>query len=158
MTRDKAGKAEAAGDPGDGGAKPRWDLDDVGVVAAGIVYALLAAFPWYEGRGPGGEVLGYIGWGLGWTMVGGLLALYAAGRVVFLRGAPPKPDVPVTPAAETFVVAVLALIVTLYRVVVVPSQVGPGATRTSFISAAAAAVVFQAVFAARKLGKVGLRA
>ena len=154
MRRDKA----EPGDAGDGVAKPRLDADDLGVVATGVVYALLAAFPWYETVGPGGEVIGYIGWGLGWTIIGGLLALYAAGRVLFLRGRPPKPDVPVTPAAETFVVSVVALLVTLYRVVAAPAAVGPGATRTSFMSAAAAAVVFQAVFAARKLGKVGLRA
>jgi hypothetical protein len=155
VTRDGgAARGGAAGDA----AGPRWDADDAAVVLTGVAYAVLAALPWYEVRDAGGRVLGFVGWGLGWTMVAGLLALYAAGRVLLLRWRPAKPDVPVTPAAETFVVVVVALLLTLYRAVVVPGQVGPAATRTSYLSFATAAVVFQAIFAARKLAKTGVRA
>ena len=136
---------------------PRWDVDDVGVVAAGAAYGLLTALPWYEVSGAGGVDQRYV-WELGLWIAAPALVLYAAARVLLLRRRPPKPDVPVTPAAETFVATVVALLVTVYRAVAVPAVAGPGATRTAFLSAATAAVVFQAVFAARKLGKVGLRA
>ena len=91
-------------------------------------------------------------------MIAVLLALVAAGRVVVLRDRPPKPGVPVTPQAETFVWSVAALALMIYRVLDVPSVGGIAAERTTWLTLAAAAVVFQAAFAARKLGRTGLRA
>jgi hypothetical protein len=66
--------------------------------------------------------------------------------------------VPVTPAAETFLASVVAVLLMVYRVLDVPSLGGAAGERTAWLSVAALAVVLQAAFAARKLGRTGLRA
>lgn len=136
----------------------RPDLDDVGVVVAGAALAILACLPWYESRGPD-VAFRLRGWDLGLVaVVAVLLALVAAGRVLLLRNRPQKPDVPVTPAAETFVWSVAALLLMTYRVLDVPSVRGVPSERTTWLALADLAVVVQAAFAARKLGRTGLRA
>jgi hypothetical protein len=124
---------------------------------AGAALAVLAFLPWYEGTAA--EVAFRLrGWDLGGvSVVAVLLALVAAGRVLFLRNRPPKPDVPVTPAAETFVWSVAALLLMTYRVLDVPSVRGVAGERTTWLALAGLAVVVQAAFAARKLGRTGLR-
>ena len=136
---------------------PRWDVDDVGVVAAGAAYGLLTALPWYEVSGAGGVDQRYV-WELGLWIAAPALVLYAAARVLLLRRRPPKPDVPVTPAAETFFWSLVALLLTAWRVLDVPTAPGFAATRTPFLAAAGGAVVLQTVFALRKVAKVGVRA
>ena len=129
-----------------------WDLDDAGVVVTGAAVFALAFLPWYESRD---GLLSLHGWGLGFSgVVVALLAAYAAGRVLMLRGKPQKPDVPVTPQGETFAAAAAALLLMAYRVVAVPE----GTERTLFLTLAAAAVLLETIFAARKLGRTGLRA
>jgi hypothetical protein len=130
-----------------------WDLDDAGVVVTGAAVFALAFLPWYES--PGG-VISLRGWGLGFSgVVVAVLAVYAAGRVVMLRGKPQKPDVPITPQGETFAAAAAALLLMAYRVLVAPAA---GTERTLFLTLAAGASLLQTIFAARKLGRTGLRA
>jgi hypothetical protein len=137
---------------------PRLDLDDAGVVGAGVVFLGLAFLPWYEAVLAAGT-LRFRGWDLGWSAVLALLlAAYAAGRVVVLRNRPQRADVPVTPAAETFASSVAAVLLMAYRVLDVPTVVDGGAARTTWLAAASGAVLLQAAFAARKLGRTGLRA
>jgi hypothetical protein len=136
----------------------RFDPDDVGVVGAGAAFLLLAFLPWYEAVLAAGT-LRFRGWDLGWSAVLALLlAGYAAGRVIVLRNRPQRPDVPVTPAAETFASSVGAVLLMVYRVLDVPTVVDGGAARTTWLAAACGAVLLQAAFAARKLGRTGLRA
>lgn len=138
---------------------PRYrpDFDDIGIVVAGTCIALLSFVPWY--RAEGDVTFRLRAWDLGLTAILGVLSAgYAAGRVVMLRGRPAKPGVPVTPAAETFVASVVALLLLAYRVLDVPTVEGVAGARTTALVAAATAVVLQAVFAARKLGRTGLRA
>jgi hypothetical protein len=136
----------------------RLDLDDLGVVGTGAVLVGLAFLPWYEAR-IAGSAVSYTAWQLGLvSILATLLAVYAAGRVLLLRGKPPKPDVPVTPAAETFVAAGAALLLLVYRAIDVPTLGDLPVSRTPFLAAAAAVALLQTVFALRKLAKVGLRA
>jgi hypothetical protein len=134
------------------------DYDDLGVAGTGAAFLLLAFLPWYEAEVGVGSVL-FRGWDLGWSaVVALLLAAYAAGRVVVLRNRPPKPGVPITPAAETFAASAAAVLLMVYRVLDVPNVLDGGAARTSWLAAASMAVLLQAAFAARKLGRTGLRA
>jgi cytochrome b561 len=134
------------------------DVDDVVVVVAGVAMVGLAMVPWYTARAAALDVA-LRGWDLGFaSVVGVLLAAYAAVRVLYTRGRPPKPDVPVTPQAETFAAAAIAALLVLYRVLDVPTVAGAAPQRTGWLTAAAAVVVVQAVCAARKLGRTGLRA
>jgi hypothetical protein len=145
-------------DAGTATRAPRLDADEIVVVAAGVAFALLAFLPWYEARLDLARVT-LRGWDLGFAAVAAvLLSLYAAGRVVFLRGRPPKPDVPVTPQAETFAASVAAVALMLYRLIDVPTVPDSAAVRTAWIAPATLVVVLQAVCAARKLGRTGLRA
>lgn len=134
----------------------RLDRDDLGVVAGGAVVVVAAFLPWYEARD---GAVALTGWGLGFTaLVGVLLAAYAAGRVLLLRGRPPKPDVPVTPQAETLVASGVALLLLLYRLLDAPPLRGQPGRRTTALAVAAAAVLFQFLCAARKARRTGVRA
>jgi TRAP-type C4-dicarboxylate transport system permease large subunit len=125
------------------------------VVGAGLAFAATAFLPWYDVTTSAGTV-GLSGWGLGGVAVFALVcALYAAGRVVYLKGRPQRPDVPITPAAETFAASAVALVLMAYRVLDLPSGV---AARTNGLVLAAFAVLVQAVFAGHKLRRTGLRA
>lgn len=136
--------------------RPALDRDDWGVVAGGLVVFVAAFLPWYETRD---GVVSFTGWGLGATaVVAVLLAGYAAARVLYLRGRPQKPDVPVTPQAETFVAAALALLLVVYRVLDAPTIDGRPSVRTLGIVVAGIAVIVQTACAARKLGRTGVRA
>jgi hypothetical protein len=122
------------------------------------VFVATAVLPWYEGHA-GELAFRFRGFDLGWTaVIAVLLAAYAAGRVVVLRNRPQRPDVPVTPAAETFLASVVAVLLMTYRVLDVPSLGGAQGERTTWLALAGLAVVLQAAFAARKLGRTGLRA
>ena len=132
----------------------RLDRDDLAVVAAGVVTFAAAWLPWYE-TGP----LAVRGWGLGFAaFVAVLASIYAAGRVAYLRGRPPKPDVPVTPQVETFGAAAFALVLLVYRVLDAPEIAGVTARRTYGIAVALLAVLVQTICAGRKLGRTGARA
>lgn len=132
------------------------DRDDWCVVGAGVVTFALAWAPWYEARN---GAIALTGWGLGFAaMVAVAAAGYAAGRVVLLRGRPPKPGVPITPQAETFFVSAVALVLILYRIADAPTISGAPGVRTVAILAAGLAILGQFVCAARKLGRTGVRA
>ncbi|HEX8001612.1 MAG TPA: hypothetical protein VF519_02840 [Mycobacteriales bacterium] len=132
------------------------DRDDLAVVACGVVAFASAWLPWYETRD---GVLSLRGWALGFTAtVAVLLSVYAAGRVALLRRFPPKPDVPVTPQAETFLAAVLGLLLLAYRIVDAPTVAGVPAVRTFGIVVAGLVLLVQVVCAGRKLGRTGVRA
>ena len=133
----------------------RWAADDVGVVAAGAVFAVTAFLPWYA-AGAGASRVDFRGWDLGWTAIlAVLLSLYAAARVVWLKFRPLRPDVPLSPAAEPFAAAFLAMLLMVYRSLDVPSVL---LERTIGLSAALLAVVLQAVFAGRAVARTGFRA
>ena len=136
--------------------KPALDRDDWCVVGAGVVSFALAWAPWYETRD---GTIALTGWGLGFAaMVAVVAAVYASGRVVLMRGRPPKPDVPVTPQAETFFASAVALALIAYRIVDAPTIGGLPAVRTVAILGAGLAILVQFVCAARKLGRTGVRA
>lgn len=98
----------------------------------------------------------YRGWGLGGVALFAVLAaVYAAGRVVVMKGRPQRPDVPITPQAETFAASAVALALMVYRLLDVP---GTGGSRTNGLVLAALAALVQVVFAGHALGRAGLRA
>jgi hypothetical protein len=124
---------------------------------SGAVLALVAWLPWYEGRA-GELAFRFRAWDLGIAaVVAVLLALVAAGRALLVHNRPPKPNVPVTAPAETLVWSAAAVLLMTYRVLDVPSVRGTAGARTTWLAVAALAVVVQAAFAARKLGRTGLR-
>jgi hypothetical protein len=99
------------------------------------------------------------GWDLGFAaVIAVLLAAYAAARAVLYRNRPQRADVPVTPAAETFVASSAALALLVYRLLDRPTVPGGVAERTNWLVAAAAVALLQTVFAGRKLARTGLRA
>ena len=135
---------------------PALDRDDWGVVAGGVAAFVCAWLPWYVTRD---DRVSLPGWSLGaLAVIAVLLSMYAAARVLYLRGRPPKAEVPVTPQAETFVASALALALMAYRVVDAPTFGGQPAVRTIGIVLAGLAVLVQTVCAARKLGRTGVRA
>ena len=134
----------------------RLDRDDIGVVVGGVVAVGAAFLPWYESRD---GAVSLTGWGLGITaLLAIFLAAYAAGRVVFMRGRPQKPDVPVTPQAETFVAAGAAVLLIVYRILDAPGFGGEPGQRAYGIVVAGLAMVLQLVCTARKIGRTGVRA
>ena len=136
--------------------RPPLDLDDWGVVGGGLAAVVAAFLPWYETRD---GVVAFTGWGLGAiSVVAVLLAGYAAARVLYTRGRPQKPDVPVTPQAETLVAAAVALLLVVYRVLDAPSIDGRPTVRTYGIVVIGIAAIAQTACAARKLGRTGVRA
>jgi cytochrome b561 len=136
----------------------RWDVDELGVVGSGLAYVLLGFVPWYESRAGGAQVT-LRAWDLGLvTVVGMLLAAYAAGRVVLLHYRPQRPDVPLAPGAEPFAASVLAFVLSVYRIFAVPQVGTVDASRTDYLALATLVVLLQAVFATRVIARTGFRA
>ncbi|MDQ1713650.1 MAG: hypothetical protein QOE45_3100 [Frankiaceae bacterium] len=134
-----------------------WRLDELGVVGGGLVLALTSFLPWYEAR-VDLRAVELRGWDLGFAaVVAVLLAAYAAGRVVVFKGRPQRPDVPVTPAAETFTASAAALSLVAYRLLDRPEVPGSLAVRTNWLVLGAFAVLVQAVAAGNLLRRTGLR-
>jgi hypothetical protein len=132
-----------------------WTVDDLGVVGAAAAVVVAASLPWYEVR-TGAAIVQYRGWGLGGVALFAILAaVYAAGRVLFMKGRPPRPDVPITPQAETFAAAAVGLALMTYRLLDVP---GAGGARTNWLVVAAFAALAQVAFAGHALRRSGLRA
>ena len=130
-------------------------LDEGGVVATGVALFGLSWTPWYVI-----EVLGisvpYNAWELGLSgLLPVLLSLYAAARVLWLRWRPLKPEVPLSPAAEPFGAAAVALVFLLYRAIDAP---GVGAEQTVWLLVALAVVLLQVLFAGRNVARTGFRA
>ncbi len=135
----------------------RWDVDDIGVVASGVLFVVLASLPWYEYRADLAKVT-LRAWDLGLlTVVGVLLSVYAAGRVVLLHYRPQRPEVPLAPGAEPFAASVAAFCIVVYRVFAVPHVGGANAVRTDVLAVATLVVLLQAVFATRTIARTGFR-
>lgn len=137
----------------------RWPADDIGVVAAGVAFVATAFLPWFEAA-LGADVVRYRGWDLGLLgVLPLLLSLYAATRVAWLKARPLRSEVPLSPAAEPFAAAFLAMALMAYRALDVPSvPLSSGTQRTLWLSLALLAVVTQAVFAGRAVARTGFRA
>jgi len=135
---------------------PALDRDDWFVVAGGAVAVVGSFFPWYTSRD---LQVAFTGWGLGATAVFAvLLAGYAAARVLYLQRRPQKPDVPVTPQAETFAASAVALALMVYRVLDAPTINGRPSVRSFGIALTGIAVLVQFVAVSRKIGRTGFKA
>ncbi|HEU0132460.1 MAG TPA: hypothetical protein VFQ85_15860 [Mycobacteriales bacterium] len=131
------------------------DLDAVAVIACGLAFVAVSFLPWYDARNAVVEIR-YRAWDLGvLAVLAVLLAAYGAGRALLLTGKPPRPNVPVTPEAETFVAVAVALAFTVYRLLDTPTA---EAQRTPWLALASLLVLLQAVFALRALARAGVRA
>lgn len=141
-------------------AERRWGADEIGVVAAGGTFAVLAWLPWFVATLGPGERVTFRGWDLGLlTMLCVLLSVYATGRVVWLHFRPLGPEVPLTPGVEPFVASLASLALMLYRSVDVPTvPLAAGVQRTVWLVAALFTVTFQVVFALRAVARTGFRA
>ena len=138
----------------------RWSADEIGVVAAGVVFVLVASLPWFAVRFGPDERVDYRGWDLGvLTVLCVLLSVYATGRVVWLRFRPISPDVPLAPGVEPLVASAASFALMLYRTLDVPSvPLASGIDRTVWLMAALFVVTFQLLFAARAVARTGFRA
>lgn len=132
-----------------------WSADDRGILGAAVVFFAVAWLPWYETSVVGTKVR-FRAWDLGViAVVAVLLALYAAGRVLWLRRHPLGPEVPLAPTVEPFAASFAATVLTIYRSLDSPYV---GAQRTVWLSVALGAVVLQTLFAARAVARTGFRA
>jgi hypothetical protein len=140
-------------------AVPVWRRDHTGVVVAGAVFVLLAFAPWYDAT-VGADHVAYRAWDLGLTgVLAVLLSAYAALRTLWLRYRPLGAEVPLAPGAEPFAAAFVALLLTAYRALDIPSvPLANGTVRTIWLSVAMGAVTLQAVFAGRVVARTGFRA
>jgi ABC-type xylose transport system permease subunit len=131
------------------------DRDDWYIVAGGLIAVAGSFAPWYRSRDMRFD---FNGWELGFTaVVAVLLAAYAAARVLYLRDRPQKPEVPVTPQAETFVASAVALALMVYRVLDAPTIEGLPSVRTYGIVMSGIAVLVQFVAVAHKVGRTGFK-
>jgi len=139
---------------GDAAPKRSWSADERGILGAGVAFFGVAWLPWYDASVVGTRVR-FRAWDLGVVaVVAVLLALYAAGRVLWLRRHPLGPEVPLAPTVEPFAASFAATVLTIYRSLDVPF----GAQRTVWLSVALAAVVLQTLFATRAMARTGFRA
>ncbi|HVF05829.1 MAG TPA: hypothetical protein VNA20_13385 [Frankiaceae bacterium] len=155
MPRD-ASAANAASDAGE----RRWGADEIGVVAAGLTFVVLASLPWFVATLGPDERATFRAWDLGvLTLLCVLLSVYATGRVVWLHFRPLGPEVPLAPGVEPFVAALAALALMLYRSMDVPTvPLAANVQRTIWLIAALFTVTFQVVFALRAVARTGFRA
>lgn len=147
--------SKAAPVPEGDAAPPRsWSADERGILGTAVVFFGVAWLPWYEASVVGTRVR-LRAWDLGvLAVVAVLLALYAAGRVLWLRRHPLPPEVPLAPTVEPFVASFAATVLTIYRLLDVPYA----AQRTVWLWVALGAVVLQTLFAARAMARTGFRA
>ena len=138
---------------------PRWSRDEVAVVVFGLAFVVLASFPWFEAR-VGSDEVSYRAWDLGISGVPAVVAsLYAAARTAWLKWRPLKPEVPIAPGVEPMAAALIAMVLTVYRSVDVPSvPLASSVQRTIWLSVALFAVVLQGVCALRVVARTGVRA